>query len=178
MRPVSPASPNSPLPRTSDSMRLTHLDDAGRPRMVDVSTKPTTLRVARATALITVSEELRARLLDGTLPKGDALTTARLAGILGAKRTPDLIPLCHPLRLDEIVVDVCIRDEGVRITTQATARDVTGVEMEALTAAAIAALTVYDMIKAVDRGAVIGDLRVTYKAGGKSGAWSAPGESA
>ena len=118
------------------------------------------------------------QLITGGLPKGDALTTARLAGILGAKRTPELIPLCHPLRLDDIQVDLAVQDDGVRITTQATARDVTGVEMEALTAAAIAALTVYDMIKAVDRGAVIGDLRVTFKSGGKSGEWSAPRESA
>ena len=160
----------------SDEIRLTHVDAEGRPRMVDVSTKATTLRLARATALVTVSPAVRALLVARALPKGDALTTARLAGILGAKRTPELIPLCHSIRLDDIQVDLAVHDDGVRITTQATARDVTGVEMEALTAAAIAALTVYDMIKAVDRGATIGDLRVTYKSGGKSGEWHAAGE--
>lgn len=158
----------------ADDARLTHLDDAGRPRMVDVSAKTTTLRTARATALVRVSADVLRRLREHQLPKGDALTTARIAGILGAKRTPELIPLCHPIRLDDIQVDLTVGDDGVRIATQATARDVTGVEMEALTAAAIAALTVYDMIKAVDRAAVIDDLRVTYKAGGKSGEWTAP----
>ncbi len=156
-----------------ESPRLTHLDAAGRPRMVDVSGKDVTRRVACATALVRVSDAVRDRLLAHDLPKGDALTTARLAGILGAKRTPELIPLCHPIRLDDIQVDCTMEDAGVRITTQATARDVTGVEMEALTAAAIAALTVYDMIKAVDRGAVIDDVRVTAKSGGKSGDWQA-----
>jgi len=151
--------------------RLTHLDADGQPRMVDVSDKSVTSRVARATAHVTLAPATLVILRRGAAPKGDPLVTARLAGVMAAKRTPDLIPLCHAIRLDAIDVDIEFVDDGARITTEARARDVTGVEMEALTAAAVAALTLYDMVKAVDRGARIGDLRVTHKSGGRTGEW-------
>ncbi len=154
--------------------RLTHLDPDGSPRMVDVSAKKTTRRVARATAYVALQPATIRALQTGGVPKGDPLATARLAGILAAKRVPELIPLCHSIRLDAVLVDAVLDEGGVRITTEARARDVTGVEMEALSAAAVAALTVYDMVKALDRGARIDDLRVTHKAGGRSGTWTAP----
>ncbi len=156
-----------------DRTRLTHVGADGTPRMVDVSGKSVTERVARAEAFVRLAPETIALLREGRTPKGDPLTVARLAGIMAAKKTSELIPLCHPIRLDGVQVDVSVEDTGVRVRTEARARDVTGVEMEALTAASVAALAVYDMVKAVERGAVIESARVTYKSGGRSGEWCA-----
>jgi cyclic pyranopterin phosphate synthase len=142
--------------------------------MVDVSAKPETVRIARAEAVLRFSPGIRERVLSGDLPKGGVLETARLAGVMGAKRTSDLIPLCHPLRLSEVAVEFQSRDDDLLvITTRVRAVDRTGVEMEALCAASVAALTVYDMVKAVDRGMVVERLRLLEKQGGKSGTWSA-----
>jgi cyclic pyranopterin monophosphate synthase len=151
--------------------RLTHLDEAGRARMVDVSAKDVTVRTATASGRVLLSAEAVAALRDGTAPKGDALAVARIAGIAGAKRTPDLIPLCHPLAIHGVTVDLAVSDSGVEILAQVRTADRTGVEMEALTSVSIAALTLVDMIKAVDKGAVITDVRLEAKDGGKSGAW-------
>ncbi|MBB5120027.1 molybdenum cofactor biosynthesis protein MoaC [Streptomyces eurocidicus] len=148
---------------------LTHLDSAGAARMVDVSAKPVTARTARASGRVLVSPEV-VRLLRGEgVPKGDALATARIAGIMGAKRTPDLIPLCHPLAVSGAKVDLTVADDAVEISATVKTTDRTGVEMEALTAVTVAALTVVDMVKAVDKAAVITDVRVEEKTGGKSG---------
>ncbi|ARZ69641.1 cyclic pyranopterin monophosphate synthase MoaC [Streptomyces sp. HU2014] len=148
---------------------LTHLDSAGAARMVDVSAKPVTARTARASGRVLVSPEV-VRLLRGEgVPKGDALATARIAGIMGAKRTPDLIPLCHPLSVAGAKVDLTVTDDAVEISATVKTTDRTGVEMEALTAVSVAALTVVDMVKAVDKAAVITDVRVEEKTGGKSG---------
>jgi cyclic pyranopterin phosphate synthase len=150
---------------------LTHLDEAGRARIVDVSAKDVTVRTATASGRVLLSAEAVSALRDGTVPKGDALAVARIAGIAGAKRTPDLIPLCHPLAIHGVTVDVAVTDAGVDIVAQVRTADRTGVEMEALTSVSIAALTLVDMIKAVDKGAVITDVRLEAKDGGKSGAW-------
>lgn len=152
---------------------LTHLDERGRAQMVDVSDKPVTDRQAVAEALVLMSEATLDKLFEGELPKGDALGTARLAGIMGAKRTSELIPLCHPLSLSNVTVDIERIDGGARIETSVRTTDRTGVEMEALTAASVAALTLYDMIKGVERGAQIGGVRLLAKTGGRSGDWSA-----
>jgi cyclic pyranopterin phosphate synthase len=152
---------------------LTHLDESGAARMVDVSAKPVTARTAVATGRVRVTAEV-VRLLRGdagALPKGDALAVARIAGIMAAKRTADLIPLCHPLGLSRVEVDLRVDDEGVGITATVGTAERTGVEMEALTAVSVAALTVIDMVKAVDRGAVIERVRVEAKDGGRRGAW-------
>jgi cyclic pyranopterin monophosphate synthase len=151
--------------------RLTHLDESGAARMVDVSAKGTTGRVARATGRVCVSAEVVALLRGAGMPKGDALGVARVAGILGAKRTPELVPLCHPIAITGITVDLHVADDAVLIEATVRTTDRTGVEMEALTAVATAALSVVDMVKAVDRAAVITDLRVEEKAGGRSGTW-------
>jgi len=151
--------------------QLTHLDEAGRARMVDVSAKDVTVRTARASGRVLLSAEAVAALRDGRVPKGDALAVARIAGIQGAKRTPDLIPLCHPLGLHGVSVDLSVEDSGVCITAEARTADRTGVEMEALTAVSVAALTLIDMIKSVDKAAVITDVRLEAKDGGKSGSW-------
>jgi len=151
--------------------RLTHLDDAGSARMVDVSAKEVTVRTATASGRVLLSAAAVAALRDGTVPKGDALAVARIAGIQGAKRTPDLIPLCHPLGLHGVTVDLDVEDTGVSITADVRTADRTGVEMEALTAVSVAALTLIDMIKSVDKGAVITDVRLEAKDGGKSGPW-------
>ena len=151
--------------------RLTHLDDAGRARMVDVSAKDITVRTATASGRVLLSPQAVAALRDGTVPKGDALAVARIAGIAGAKRAPDLIPLCHPLAVHGAGVDLTVTDEGVEITASVRTADRTGVEMEALTSVSVAALTLVDMIKALDRGAVITDIRLEAKDGGKSGTW-------
>jgi cyclic pyranopterin monophosphate synthase len=151
--------------------RLTHLDDAGHARMVDVSAKDVTVRTATASGRVLLSAQAVAALRDGTVPKGDVLAVARIAGIAGAKRTPDLIPLCHPLAIHGVLVDLTVEDSGVAITASVRTADRTGVEMEALTSVAVAALTVIDMIKAVDKGAVITDVRLEAKDGGKSGRW-------
>lgn len=158
--------------------KLTHVDEDGRARMVDVSAKPETARRAQAGATVRFGPGVRDRVLSGDLPKGAVLETARLAGVMGAKRTSDLVPMCHPLRISEVQVDFVPRGEDVLdITAEVAAVDRTGVEMEALTAAMTAALTVYDMVKAVDRGMVIEQTRLLRKEGGKGGVWEASIES-
>jgi cyclic pyranopterin phosphate synthase len=153
------------------SAELTHLDESGQARMVDVSGKDVTARTARASGRVLLSAEAVAALRSGQVPKGDALAVARIAGIQGAKKTPDLIPLCHPIGLHGVTVDLNVTDEGVDITAVARTADRTGVEMEALTSVSVAALALIDMIKAIDPAAVITDVRVDEKAGGKSGTW-------
>jgi cyclic pyranopterin phosphate synthase len=153
------------------SQRLTHVDSRGAARMVDVSSKSVTSRTATATGRVRTTAEVVALLREDGLPKGDALAVARIAGIAGAKRTPDLIPLCHPLALHGVTVDLEVVDDGVLITATTRTADRTGVEMEALTAVAAAALTLVDMIKAVDRAATITDIQVRSKTGGRSGTW-------
>jgi cyclic pyranopterin monophosphate synthase len=160
-----PASPAPPAPR------LTHIDAAGQARMVDVSGKDVTARAATASGRVLLSPAAVAALRDGAVPKGDALAVARIAGIQGAKRTPDLIPLCHPIGLHSVTVDLEVHDDGVRINATTRTADRTGVEMEALTAVAVAGLALIDMIKAIDPAAVISDVRVEEKAGGKTGGW-------
>ncbi|MFJ2649055.1 cyclic pyranopterin monophosphate synthase MoaC [Streptomyces sp. NPDC087420] len=151
---------------------LTHLDASGAARMVDVSAKDVTARTARASGRVLVSPRVVELLRGGGVPKGDALATARIAGIMGAKRTPDLIPLCHPLAVSGVTLDLAVADDAVEILATVRTTDRTGVEMEALTAVSVAALTVVDMVKAVDKGAVITDVRVEEKTGGKSGTWT------
>ncbi|TQL70450.1 cyclic pyranopterin monophosphate synthase subunit MoaC [Nocardioides albertanoniae] len=151
--------------------RLTHVDEAGAARMVDVSEKAVTARVATASGRVLVSAEVVALLRGEGVPKGDALAVARIAGIMGAKKTPDLIPLCHPLAISGVKVELSLADDAVEITARVKTTDRTGVEMEALTAVAVAGLTVVDMVKAVDKGAVITDIQVETKSGGKSGDW-------
>jgi cyclic pyranopterin phosphate synthase len=150
---------------------LSHLDEEGRVAMVDTGAKPQTARRARASVRVLMSAETVAALRAGRTPKGDPIETARIAGIMGAKRTAELIPLCHPLPLTHVDVHAEVRDEGVYIEASASTNAQTGVEMEALTAAAVAALTVYDMCKAVEKGINITDLRLEEKTGGKSGTW-------
>lgn len=157
---------------SSGQHHLTHLDAAGAARMVDVSAKDVTDRTARARGWVLVSPQVIELLRGEGMPKGDALATARIAGIMGAKRTPDLIPLCHPLAVSGVKVDLSVTDDAVEITATVKTTDRTGVEMEALTAVSVAALTVVDMVKAVDKAAVISDIRVEEKTGGKSGDWS------
>jgi cyclic pyranopterin monophosphate synthase len=150
---------------------FTHIDERGAARMVDVSAKDITARTATATGRVLVSAEVVGLLRAGGVPKGDALAVARLAGIQGAKRTPDLIPLAHPIALHGVTVDLVVGDGAVEITAVARTADRTGVEMEALTAVAVAGLALIDMVKAVDPGAVISDVRVEEKTGGKTGRW-------
>ncbi|MFI6766672.1 cyclic pyranopterin monophosphate synthase MoaC [Streptomyces sp. NPDC050355] len=157
---------------SSGQNHLTHLDAAGAARMVDVSAKDVTARTARARGRVLVSPQVIELLRGEGMPKGDALATARIAGIMGAKRTPELIPLCHPLAVSGVKVDLSLTDDAVEIAATVKTTDRTGVEMEALTAVSVAALTVVDMIKAVDKTAVISDIRVEEKTGGKSGDWS------
>lgn len=155
--------------------RLSHLDERGRASMVDVGAKDVTRREARAEARVSMSRRTLELIASGDLPKGDVFSTARVAGIMAAKKTPELIPLCHPLRIDSVSVEFEV-DGGsstVRVESAVVATDRTGVEMEALTAAAVAALTIYDMTKAVERGAEISSVRLLHKSGGKSGIWKA-----
>ena len=155
--------------------KFTHLDEEGNAVMVDVSNKQATQRTATAKGTMTMEPETMALIQAGGVKKGDVLSVAQLAGIMGAKRTPDLIPLCHPLELTSVTVDM-VCDPGrnaVDITATCKLKGQTGVEMEALTAVAVAALTVYDMCKAVDRGMKITDVRLVHKAGGKSGIFEA-----
>jgi cyclic pyranopterin phosphate synthase len=152
--------------------RLTHVDETGAARMVDVTGKPVTARTATAAGRVLVSPEVVALLRGGGVPKGDALAVARIAGIMGAKQTPALVPLCHPLSISGVTVDLTVADDAVEIAATVRTTDRTGVEMEALTAVSVAALTVVDMVKAVDKSAVITDVRVETKSGGKSGDWS------
>jgi cyclic pyranopterin phosphate synthase len=162
----------------ADRRRLTHLDRSGRPRMVDVSDKPTTARRAIAEAEVSMAQETLSLVIDGNVSKGDVFTVAELAGVMGGKRTAELIPLCHPLPLTDLVVE--LRPDralsAVRIRATAATVAQTGVEMEALTAASIAALTVYDMVKSVDRSAEIRNVRLVEKSGGQSGQWRRPDE--
>ncbi len=155
--------------------KLTHLDDSGAAHMVDVSDKAVTSRTASAEGYVKMRLETLHMIRHGDSKKGDVLGAARIAGIMGAKRTHELIPLCHPLALSKVSISFTQDDElpGVRVTAQAKVSGQTGVEMEALSAASIACLTIYDMAKAVDKGMVIGGLRVVEKTGGKSGDWSA-----
>lgn len=154
--------------------RLTHLDEDGAARMVDVSTKATTAREAIATGRIDMREDAAAAIAAGLVKKGDVLAVARVAGIMAAKRTADLIPLCHPLPLSAVSIDFALDATGVTVTATARTAGQTGVEMEALTAASAALLTVYDMAKALDKGMIIGGIRLLSKTGGKSGDWRAP----
>ena len=153
--------------------RLTHLDDDGAARMVDVGGKAETQRSATAEGFIAMRPATLAAVRDGSGPKGDVLAAARIAGIMAAKRTGELIPLCHPLALDAVSVDFDFEDDGLSVTARAGLTGRTGVEMEALTAASVALLTVYDMAKALEKGMVIREVRLIEKTGGKSGDWRA-----
>ncbi|MHA3684046.1 cyclic pyranopterin monophosphate synthase MoaC [Leucobacter sp. HY1910] len=169
--PADPAAPAVPAVPPQES-RLTHLRADGSAHMVDVSDKAITKRTATAEALFVTRADVVAQLMAGDLPKGEALGTARVAGIMAAKRTWELVPLCHPLPISKVAVDFAAEGDCVRVTATVTTKGVTGVEMEALTAASVAALTLYDMTKAVDKHAEITGLRVLAKSGGKSGDWS------
>jgi cyclic pyranopterin phosphate synthase len=155
---------------------LTHLDESGRARMVDVSDKPVTARTATAAGTLRCAAETLAQVRAGTTPKGSVIGTAQLAGVMAAKRTAELIPLCHPLPLTRAEVRVEIDDSmpGFRVASEVRTNGVTGVEMEALTAVSVACLTLFDMLKAIDRTMVIGGIEVTSKSGGKSGSWHKP----
>lgn len=153
--------------------KLTHLDDSGAAHMVDVSAKAETVREAVAEGRITMSADALTAIKEGTAKKGDVLATARIAGIMAAKKTPELIPLCHPLMLSKVSVDFVFDDDGIRVTTLVRLTGQTGVEMEAMTAASVALLTIYDMAKAMDKGMVISGIRLLSKSGGKSGEWRA-----
>jgi cyclic pyranopterin phosphate synthase len=150
---------------------FSHLDSSGAARMVDVSAKEVSARTATASGFVRLSAQCVAVLRAGNVPKGDALAVARIAGIQAAKRTPDLVPLCHPIAIHGVSVDLSVRDEGVGITAVVRTADRTGVEMEALTCVSVAALALIDMVKAVDPAAVITDVRVEEKTGGKTGLW-------
>ena len=153
--------------------RLTHLDEAGAARMVDVSAKPATLREATAEGRIDMLPATLAAIRDGAVAKGDVLAVARIAGIMAAKRTSDLIPLCHPLPLSGVEIGLELIDIGVRVTATVRTTHGTGVELEALSAVSVALLTIYDMAKAIDRGMTIGGVRLLAKSGGRSGDWRA-----
>jgi len=153
--------------------KLTHLDEEGSAHMVDVSAKATTARKAVASGRISMSAEAAAAIAQGLVKKGDVLAVARVAGIMAAKRTSDLIPLCHPIALSSVSVDLDLDGTGVSVTATAKTAGQTGVEMEALTAASVALLTVYDMAKALDKGMIISNVRLLAKSGGKSGDWKA-----
>ena len=155
-------------------MELTHVDAAGAARMVDVTAKEATARAAVATGTLRTTTEVVELLRRDGLPKGDALAAARIAGIMGAKRTPDLVPLCHPIALSGVVLDLEPAGDEVRIRATVRTTDRTGVEMEALTAVAVAGLTLHDMVKAVDPAAVLDGVRVERKEGGKTGTWTRP----
>lgn len=154
------------------SERLTHVDASGAARMVDVSAKDVTARSATASGRVLVSPRVVALLRGEGVPKGDALAVARIAGIMAAKQTPALVPLCHPIGVSGVEVELVVADDAVEITATVRTADRTGVEMEALTSVTVAALTVIDMVKAVDKGAVITDVRVEAKSGGRSGDWT------
>lgn len=157
---------------TDSEPRLTHLDEKGAVHMVDVGGKDVTERVATAEAVVQMPGGLAERFFTGDLPKGDALATVRLAGIMAAKRTPDLIPLAHPIALNSVNIEVERHPDGVKIRARCSVTERTGVEMEAMTAVAVAALALYDMVKSVERGVVIGPVRLLSKSGGRSGEWS------
>jgi cyclic pyranopterin phosphate synthase len=167
-------------PPRNERRRLTHLDRSGRPRMVDVTDKPVTARRAVAEALVAVSPETMSMVIDGGGPKGDVLGVAELAGVMAGKRTSELIPLCHPLPLTDLVVAVTPDRAGgvLRVKAEAATTAQTGVEMEAMTAASVAALTIYDMVKGVERGVEVRSVRLVSKTGGKSGEWHRPPDAA
>ncbi len=150
-------------------MKLTHLDDEGNARMVDVSGKPVSKRTAVASGFVKMSAVTLAAIREKKTPKGDPLEVARLAGVMAAKRTAELIPLCHPLPLQHADIRLDLQEDGIQITATATTQSQTGVEMEALTAASVAALTIYDMCKAIDKEMVISDIQLESKTGGRSG---------
>ncbi len=158
---------------TAPMETLTHLDENGKARMVDVGGKPETARIAIAAGRIRMSPAALVAIRDGAVPKGDVLAAARIAGIMAAKKTAELIPLCHPLALDSVTVDFALEEAGLSATATATLTGRTGVEMEAMTAVSIALLTIYDMAKAIDKGMVIEAVRLIEKRGGKSGTWKA-----
>lgn len=160
----------------SESDDLTHIDDRGRARMVDVGDKPATRRTAVASGLLRMRDETRARVLAGETPKGNVVEVARIAGIQAAKRTAELIPLCHPLPLSHVDVQVQADDDGLAVRATAATTGPTGVEMEALVAAAVALLTLYDMCKAVDRDMSLERVRLEEKHGGRSGSWTRDGD--
>ncbi|MET0588883.1 MAG: cyclic pyranopterin monophosphate synthase MoaC [Novosphingobium sp.] len=153
--------------------KLTHLDPAGNARMVDIGGKAETQRVAIASGRIRMSDEALAAIRSGDVPKGDVLSAARIAGIMAAKKTAELIPLCHPLALDAVTLEFIVEQNAVRATASASLSGKTGVEMEAMTATCVALLTIYDMAKAIDKGMVIEEVRLVEKRGGKSGIWRA-----
>jgi cyclic pyranopterin phosphate synthase len=155
-------------------VELTHLDEHGAARMVDVSGKDVTARTATATGRFVTTTEVIGLLRRDGLPKGDAIAVARIAGLAAAKRTPDLVPLCHPVALHGVTVDLELGDDCVQITATTWTADRTGVEMEALTSVVVTGLALYDMVKAVDRGAQLTDVRLQAKAGGRSGEWTRP----
>jgi cyclic pyranopterin monophosphate synthase len=159
----------------SEQRRLTHVDELGAARMVDVSGKDVTVRTATASGRVLVSAEVVGLLRGGGVPKGDALAVARIAGIQAAKRTPELVPLCHPIAIHGVEVDLEVADDAVLVTATVRTADRTGVEMEALTCVAVAGLAVIDMVKAVDKAATITDVRVESKTGGRSGTWTRDG---
>ncbi len=150
---------------------LTHLNNQGQANMVDVTGREVTVRTAHTSAKVNLSAHVVELLRDGTTPKGDVLSTARIAGIMAAKKTSELIPLCHPIAINKIAIDLQIIDSGVAISAEVITSDRTGVEMEALTAVSVAGLTIIDMVKALDPHAVITDIRVDSKSGGKNGDW-------
>jgi len=154
--------------------KLSHVDEAGAARMVDVSAKAASVRSATARGRLTVNTAALQAIADGTVAKGDVLATARIAGIMAAKRTADLIPLCHPLPLAAVSVDIAADDSGIEVCATARTSAQTGIEMEAITAVSVTLLTLYDMLKAIDKTMVLGNIRVTEKRGGKSGDWTAP----
>ena len=151
---------------------LTHIDASGNAHMVDVADREVTTRTATTVGRVLLSEKVVTLLRDGAVPKGDVLATARIAGIMATKRTPDLIPLCHPIAVHGVSVDLVVVDDGVEITATVKTADRTGVEMEALTAVAVAGLTVIDMVKALDPGATITDVKMIHKDGGRNGEWN------
>jgi cyclic pyranopterin phosphate synthase len=151
---------------------LTHIDAAGNAHMVDVADREVTTRTATTVGQVLLSPEVVALLRDGAIPKGDVLATARIAGIMATKRTPDLIPLCHPIAVHGVSVDLTVTDQGVTIKAVVKTADRTGVEMEALTAVAVAGLTVIDMVKAIDPSATITDVKMIHKDGGRNGEWT------
>ena len=153
--------------------KLTHLDEHGAARMVDVGGKPQTARSATAQGRISMSPDTLAAVREGSGPKGDVLSTARIAGIMAAKKCGDLIPMCHPLGLEAVVVDFAFAERAITVSARASLTGKTGVEMEALTAATVALLTIYDMAKALEKGMVIEQVRLIEKTGGKSGTWRA-----
>ena len=154
--------------------KLSHVDEAGAARMVDVSAKAASVRSATARGRLTVNAAALQAIADGTVAKGDVLATARIAGIMAAKRTADLIPLCHPLPLAAVSVDIAADDSGIEVCATARTSAQTGIEMEAITAVSLTLLTLYDMLKAIDKTMVLGNIRVIEKRGGKSGDWTAP----